>query len=794
MAGRSLGVLTLDLIAKIGGFEQGLDRAARIAKQRGEAINAALATIGKTALAVGAATATSIGLMTASTVRAAGEIRNLAALSGTSAERFQEMASGARRYGVEQDKLADIFKDTQDKVGDFVSTGGGAMADFFERIAPLVGVTAEQFRELSGPDALQLYYTSLERANVSQSEMTFYLEAIASDASALAPLLRNNGKEFDDLGRKAREAGAVMTTAQVNAAMELERSLGDLRTSVAGVTTEVGVAMIPALNDLASLVRDESFKDGFRFLADILVDITRGVAGAVSAIGGLVGNAGRLQRVEERLAGFREALENPDKRGWFVSEDSLLQAIARAEKQRAEILKDIADQKKEVAAGAGLPTVPSVPGSVSRPGIVAPKGGAAKESDFQREADRLREQIALYGKTGEAARLSYQLAQGGLAKLAPSEKAHLMALATELDAKTKAAEADEKRRAVAEALKGAYDSQLDTYRRQLELGQEATELERVRYEILSGNLKGLEAGQRDMLETLAAEVDARNKAADAARKQVEQERFLAGLRDEVGAAQRDADIQVAGVGMGDRRRAMFEERMGIEAEYARRRTDLAQAQLSAETRLSDEAYAQAIEALRAAEQAKLDIVLDTDRRMAEAQGDWQNGAVRALENYRDEAADLAKQSEQLFTDIFSGAEDALVSFVQTGKLSFKELGQSIMNDLVRSGVKNAVASLFGSLSGMGGAGGLMGALGSIFAGGRASGGPVMPGRAYLVGERGPELIVPGASAHVVDAERTSGLLAGRGVSQVFNVTTPDADSFRRSQRQIARQARRGLRT
>ena len=33
--------------------------------------------------------------------------------------------------------------------------------DFFENIAPKVGVTAEMFRNLSGPEALQLYYNSI---------------------------------------------------------------------------------------------------------------------------------------------------------------------------------------------------------------------------------------------------------------------------------------------------------------------------------------------------------------------------------------------------------------------------------------------------------------------------------------------------------------------------------------------------------------------------------------------------------------------------------------------------------
>jgi hypothetical protein len=37
------------------------------------------------------------------------------------------------------------------------------MKDFFEQIAPKVNVTAAQFAKLSGPEALQLYVSSLEK-------------------------------------------------------------------------------------------------------------------------------------------------------------------------------------------------------------------------------------------------------------------------------------------------------------------------------------------------------------------------------------------------------------------------------------------------------------------------------------------------------------------------------------------------------------------------------------------------------------------------------------------------------
>lgn len=139
------------------------------------------------------------------------DMQTSAQVAGEGFEEFQRQAHAARQVGIEFEKLGDIFKDVRDRVGDFVSTGGGPMADFFENIAPKVGITAEAFRGLSGRDALQLYYDSLRRANVSQEEMVFYLEAMASDATALIPVLAQGEEGW----RRYGESAAVISEDQL---------------------------------------------------------------------------------------------------------------------------------------------------------------------------------------------------------------------------------------------------------------------------------------------------------------------------------------------------------------------------------------------------------------------------------------------------------------------------------------------------------------------------------------------------------------------------------------------------
>lgn len=66
------------------------------------------------------------------------------------------------------------------------------MADFFEMVTPLVGITPDNFRNLSGTDALQLYVSTLQKAGARQQDLTFFMEAMALDATDLIPLLQDN--------------------------------------------------------------------------------------------------------------------------------------------------------------------------------------------------------------------------------------------------------------------------------------------------------------------------------------------------------------------------------------------------------------------------------------------------------------------------------------------------------------------------------------------------------------------------------------------------------------------------
>lgn len=285
MSRKSLGTLTLDLIAKVSGFEAGMDKASRKSQKTAKQIERYSNQIGAALTAASATAVAGMTALVASTASSAREVQNLSRLAGSTPQEFQKLTYAARRYGIEQDKVSDILKDTNDRIGDFIQTGGGPMADFFENIAPKVGVTAEQFAKLSGPEALQLYVSSLEEANVSQNDMTFYMETIASDATALVPLLRDNGKELRALGDEAERTGNVFSQMDFQQLETIRRSMDELTGSATGMKNEVVLAALPAIEDLVEMLSDESTLESAKSLGNAIVT---SVSAAVDMIDGAV--------------------------------------------------------------------------------------------------------------------------------------------------------------------------------------------------------------------------------------------------------------------------------------------------------------------------------------------------------------------------------------------------------------------------------------------------------------------------------------------------------------------------
>ncbi|MGP5203705.1 transglycosylase SLT domain-containing protein [Psychrobacter aquimaris] len=255
-----------------------------------------MAKVGAAAFAGMAAAGTAaIGVMIKEQTELASEIVKLAKVSNTNIDVMQKHIVAARAMGVEQETLGDIYKDTQDKIGDFLTTGGGAMADFFESMPANVNMTAESFRKLSGPEALQRYYNGLQDANLSNAELIFYMESIASDASLLIPLLHDNGAGFDVWAEAAENAGVIMDEKTVAATQDLIAANSLLTLSVEGAKTQFTSAFIPVLADVADeLVGTAGAADLAREMGEDLVVVFKSVAKVgigVAAVFDVVGSS-----------------------------------------------------------------------------------------------------------------------------------------------------------------------------------------------------------------------------------------------------------------------------------------------------------------------------------------------------------------------------------------------------------------------------------------------------------------------------------------------------------------------
>jgi len=143
-------------------------------------------------------------------------------------------------------------------------------------------------------------------------------------------------------------------------------------------------------------------------------------------------------------------------------------------------------------------------------------------------------------------------------------------------------------------------------------------------------------------------------------------------------------------------------------------------------------------------------------------------------------------------------ERGLLSALRSGSLGFDDLKRvafSALSEIASYALQMGLNNLLGGAGG--GAGGLGSLLGQSVGGlfglpGRATGGPVAAGRAYMVGERGPEVFVPTAAGRV----ETGMAAPGRDVRVAIQVAVPRGQAaptaMQRSSRQIASAVRRAL--
>jgi len=204
-----------------------------------------------------------------------------------------------------------------------------------------------------------------------------------------------------------------------------------------------------------------------------------------------------------------------------------------------------------------------------------------------------------------------------------------------------------------------------------------------------------------------------------------------------------------------------------------------------------------------------------------------DAVTESLQGYADSAMETGRQIGEALVSAFRGAEDALLTLVTKGKVDFRDLANSILEDITRIALRTAVLGplanwLGGALGGIGG-----GLGGSLTAAVAHSGGVI--GVSALPQRQVPAMAFAGAprlhAGGMVGLQRSSGIAGLRpdevpailqrgervlsrrevsegqrgggngrdgGVTVNMSISTPDADSFRRSQGQITAEMSRAI--
>ncbi len=207
---------------------------------------------------------------------------------------------------------------------------------------------------------------------------------------------------------------------------------------------------------------------------------------------------------------------------------------------------------------------------------------------------------------------------------------------------------------------------------------------------------------------------------------------------------------------------------------------------------------------------QIDAAQKSANEMRNAANSGAAGWMNAVPSYK-EAAD------KIQTDVLDSLSSEIASFAKTGEFNFERLADSILSTMIQLAAKLAVKELFGGLlgGGEGGGGGILSSLlgaavGSLAEGGYSTDAPAQTVAPISAFRHAPHFAEGGLTSGIpavlhpneaviplskgrkipVDLGGTNGAAGGTVINQpqTFNITTPDADSFRKSQKQIQNDA------
>lgn len=433
MAAKSLGTLTIDLIAKTGGFVQGMDKAERSSQKWRDNVKKDAAAVGVSLAAVGTAVAAAaIGVGAAGIALVKNTSEQITATDRwakslkMSTQDLLSWQFAAEKAGLTGDNIADIFKDINDKVGDAVLNKSGEAAQALDTL----GLSAQKLAEQS-PDK-QLMAISEALQNIpTQAGKTNILESLGNDLSKMLPLFDNNNEKLKQFIQLSKDFGVAPPQEDIDNLVKVNQFFQHIESSAQGLKIEIASGL--AKVDLSPI------QDGLDDMRQVFTDpaVLSGLAKLVGGMAELVGWMGKLS--SESANFISHIFEVPDRLkagGWYEFEkNKRLGAIA-------DTLQSDLGVITKPSSNSDLPISNLLlPGESNQKQTKKPDAEAKKlESAYKAVEQSYLKQIALVdqltGKTKDATeveKLHFDLVSGRLVGINKEQQIRLEGLASEVD-------------------------------------------------------------------------------------------------------------------------------------------------------------------------------------------------------------------------------------------------------------------------------------------------------------------------------------------------------------------------
>lgn len=666
MANKSLGTLTIDLIAKVGGFVAGMDKAERSSDKWRKKIEVDVKAAGSAIASMGAAAAgaavaaSSAGIaLLKSTSDQITETERWAKSLKISTQELLAWQFAAEKAGVSGDQMADIFKDIGDKIGDAVLNKSGEAVDALNAL----GLSAEKLSKATPDKQLLAIGDALGKIGTN-AEKTTILESLGNDLSKLLPLFDNNNQKLQQFIQLAKDYGVAPNAESINDLIKVNQIFQDMEAQAKGLRIEIASGL--AKVDLSPL------QGAFKNIHDDLTDpaVLQGLANMVNEVaklaGWLIRTASATGNILNNLSVHKAA------RTGDVDYQNINEVDARIKKLET----DRADR-----------------GSITTGMLNAASGG-------QYIKDENKELLKLYMARNKLRAQLKQQEDNPVSSNSWTNADPLLNYLLGNNEKNGKVSPD----AAAKKLENAFNATEQSYLRQIALidttgkkSVEVTEQQKLQFDIADGKLEGLNETQRKRLVQLATEVDRLNAVKKANEDNIKVAEFVATLQAQNANAAASLNADIAGAGMGDKARDRLRERLDIERDFLNQQSDLQKRRQSNE--ISQDFYDKGTAALNDALQQRLAIQEDHYKKLDALQGDWLAGASNGLANWVDSASDYYSQASGLVESSLSGFVDNLSDALAGNKVDWEDWSMSVLQSLQKVLLNAMLVDSIKSLSG-----------------------------------------------------------------------------------------------